>query len=99
MGGAVGWFEADRTAAAAITVDWPHPAVSMRANRNYLARQARFIAQELGIRQFLDIGAGLPTAPHLHEVVQTVAPPGRPTGSPGFWSARPARGSCSFRLV
>jgi hypothetical protein len=70
-------FEADRNAAAAITADWPHLAVSMRANRNYLARQARFIAQELGIRQFLDIGAGLPTAPNLHEVVQKVDPASR----------------------
>jgi len=49
----------------------------MRANRNYMARQARFIAQELGIRQFLDIGAGLPTAPNLHEVVQGVTPQSR----------------------
>jgi hypothetical protein len=70
-------FESDRAAAAAITADWPHLAISMRANRNYMARQARFIATELGIRQFLDIGAGLPTAPNLHEVVQEVAPSSR----------------------
>jgi hypothetical protein len=70
-------FGADRDAAAAITVDWPHLAISMRANRNYMARQARFIAAELGIRQFLDIGAGLPTEPNLHEVVQGVAPESR----------------------
>jgi S-adenosyl methyltransferase len=70
-------FEADRDAAAFITADWPHLAISMRANRNYMARQARFIAAELGIRQFLDIGAGLPTAPNLHEVVQQVAPTSR----------------------
>jgi O-methyltransferase involved in polyketide biosynthesis len=70
-------FAADRAAAAGITVDWPHLAISMRANRNYMARQAGFIAAELGIRQFLDIGAGLPTAPNLHEVVQTLAPESR----------------------
>ncbi|MFI5892461.1 SAM-dependent methyltransferase [Actinoplanes sp. NPDC051513] len=70
-------FAADRNAAAAITADWPHLAISMRANRNYMARQARFIAAELGIRQFLDIGAGLPTAPNLHEVVQQVEPSSR----------------------
>jgi hypothetical protein len=70
-------FAADRDAAAAITADWPHLAVSMRVNRTYMARQARFIARELGIRQFLDIGAGLPTAPNLHEVVQSVAPQSR----------------------
>jgi len=70
-------FAADRDAAAAILADWPHLAISMRANRNYMARQAGFIAAELGIRQFLDIGAGLPTAPNLHEVVQNVAPESR----------------------
>ena len=70
-------FGADRAAAAAITVDWPHLPISMRANRNYMARQARFIAADLGIRQFLDIGTGLPTAPNLHEVVQDVDPASR----------------------
>jgi hypothetical protein len=70
-------FAADRNAATSITKDWPHLAISMRANRAYMARQARFIAAELGIRQFLDIGAGLPTAPNLHEVVQSVAPESR----------------------
>jgi len=70
-------FAADREAAAAITADWPHLSVSMRANRAYMARQATFIVRELGIRQFLDIGAGLPTAPNLHEVVQSVAPESR----------------------
>jgi hypothetical protein len=67
-------FAADREAAAGITKDWQHLPVSMRANRSYMARQAHFIAAELGVRQFLDIGAGLPTAPNLHEVVQSVAP-------------------------
>src|SRR5258705_1252503 len=70
-------FAADREAATGITKGWPHLAISMRANRSYMARQARFIAAELGIRQFLDIGAGLPTAPNLHEVVQSVAPESR----------------------
>jgi hypothetical protein len=70
-------FATDRDAAAAITQDWPHLAISMRANRQYMARQARFLAEDLGIRQFLDIGAGLPTAPNLHEVVQAVAPESR----------------------
>jgi O-methyltransferase involved in polyketide biosynthesis len=70
-------FPADREAAAGITRDWPHLAISMRANRAYMARQARFLAAELGIRQFLDIGAGLPTSPNLHEVVQSVAPESR----------------------
>jgi O-methyltransferase involved in polyketide biosynthesis len=70
-------FAADRRAAAAITEDWPHLPVSMRANRAYMARQAHVIAAELGVRQFLDVGAGLPTSPNLHEVVQAVAPESR----------------------
>jgi hypothetical protein len=61
-------FSADRAAAAEITKDWPNLPRSMRANRNFMARVARHLAAEHGIRQFLDIGTGLPTSPNLHEV-------------------------------
>ncbi len=47
------------------------------ANRRFMLRSARHLAAELGIRQFLDIGTGLPTAPNLHEVVQEVDPASR----------------------
>jgi hypothetical protein len=67
-------FAADREASAAITAEWPNLATSMRANRNYMARVAHHLTKELGIRQFLDVGTGLPTAPNLHEVAQGVAP-------------------------
>jgi trans-aconitate methyltransferase len=70
-------FQADRDAAAGITKDWLNLPKSMRANRNYMARMAHYLAAEEGIRQFLDIGTGLPTAPNLHEVVQQVAPESR----------------------
>lgn len=70
-------FPADRGAAAEITKDWPNLPKSMRANRNFMARVARYLVAELGFRQFLDIGTGLPTAPNLHEVVQGVAPESR----------------------
>ena len=70
-------FEADRTAAAAIMEASPSLPISMRANRQYMARVAHFLAAECGIRQFLDIGTGLPTSPNLHEVVQQVAPAAR----------------------
>jgi S-adenosyl methyltransferase len=70
-------FEADRGAAAGITADWPNLPKSMRANRDFMRRVGRYLAAELGIRQFLDIGTGLPTAPNLHEVVQQVAPEAR----------------------
>jgi S-adenosyl methyltransferase len=70
-------FAADREAAEAIVAATPHMPVSMRANRNFMARSARYLAEELGIRQFLDIGTGLPTSPNLHEVVQELAPESR----------------------
>jgi hypothetical protein len=70
-------FPADRKAAGEIIKDWVHLPQSMRANRNFMARAARYLAAEQGIRQFLDIGTGLPTAPNLHEVVQEVAPESR----------------------
>ena len=46
----------------------------MRANREFLVRAVRFLASECGVRQFLDIGAGLPTANNTHEVAQAAAP-------------------------
>jgi hypothetical protein len=67
-------FEADRAAAAAIVESSPSLPISMRANRQYMARVAHYLAAERGIRQFLDIGTGLPTSPNLHEVVQGVDP-------------------------
>ncbi|WP_033344218.1 SAM-dependent methyltransferase [Catenuloplanes japonicus] len=70
-------FEADRKAAEAIMESSPSLPISMRANRDYMVRAARHLAQDHGIRQFLDIGTGLPTSPNLHEVVQQVAPESR----------------------
>jgi hypothetical protein len=70
-------FGADRDAAAHITEVWPNLPISMRANRNFMTRVAHYLAAERGIRQFLDIGTGLPTSPNLHEVVQAIAPAAR----------------------
>src|SRR3954470_25049038 len=70
-------FEADRAAAATIVEASPSLPISMRANRQYMARVAHYLAADRGIRQFLDIGTGLPTSPNLHEVVQSVAPGSR----------------------
>jgi hypothetical protein len=67
-------FEADRAAAAAIMEATPDIPASMRANRQFMARVAHYLAADRGIRQFLDVGTGLPTSPNLHEVVQAVAP-------------------------
>jgi hypothetical protein len=46
-------------------------------NRRFLVRAVRVLAGELGIRQFLDIGTGIPTSPNVHEVAQSVAPDAR----------------------
>lgn len=70
-------FEPDRVAADNLARRMPQVAISMRANRNFMLRVVRHLAAEYGIRQFLDIGAGLPTSPNLHEVVQRVAPESR----------------------
>ncbi|WP_433325271.1 SAM-dependent methyltransferase [Spirillospora sp. CA-294931] len=70
-------FPADREAAANIVAYWPNLPASMRANRRFMARMAHHLAHDLGVRQFLDIGTGLPTAPNLHEVAQAVAPDAR----------------------
>jgi hypothetical protein len=50
---------------------------SARADRHFLSRAVRYLAREEGIRQFLDIGAGLPTVDNTHEVAQRVAPQAR----------------------
>ena len=49
----------------------------VRANRAFLARTVRYLAGEEGIRQFLDIGTGIPTANNTHEVAQSVSPGAR----------------------
>ena len=70
-------FQPDRDAAANMVKGWPSLRVSMRSNRDFMRRVGGYLAGELGFRQFLDIGTGLPTAPNLHEVVQGIAPESR----------------------
>lgn len=65
-------FESDRLAAAAGVSAFPGTVQSARANRAFLARAVRYLA-EAGIRQFIDIGAGLPSTGNTHEVAQDVA--------------------------
>ncbi|MEV0401662.1 SAM-dependent methyltransferase [Actinoallomurus sp. NPDC050550] len=67
-------FAADRAAAAEIVKHLPTLPVSMRANRDFMLRMTRYLVREMGIRQFLDIGTGLPTSPNLHEAAQEIAP-------------------------
>ncbi|MFW6694666.1 SAM-dependent methyltransferase [Streptomyces sp. MAR4 CNX-425] len=55
----------------------PHSLIPPRENRAFLRRAVHYLAAEAGIRQFLDIGTGLPTSPNVHEVAQAVAPDAR----------------------
>ena len=70
-------FAADRAAGDQAIEAFPNIPMSARANRAYQARVVRFLAGEVGIRQFLDIGTGIPTANHTHQVAQAVAPESR----------------------
>jgi hypothetical protein len=67
-------FTADRAAGEATMAVYPGIRLSARANRAFLARAVRHLAGTEGIRQFLDIGTGLPTANNTHEVAQATAP-------------------------
>ncbi len=70
-------FEADRQAGEEALAAYPDLVSSVRANRAFLARGVRFLTAEAGIRQFLDIGTGIPSANNTHEVAQSVAPASR----------------------
>ena len=67
-------FESDRAVGDAMIQAIPTLPTMARANREFLGRAVRYLAGEAGIRQFLDIGTGIPTAGNVHEVAQQVAP-------------------------
>jgi hypothetical protein len=69
-------FAADRESGDAIAAAFPVVVELARANRAFLRRAVRFVA-EAGVRQFLDIGTGLPAPDNTHEVAQRVAPESR----------------------
>ncbi|MFJ9058193.1 SAM-dependent methyltransferase [Streptomyces sp. NPDC102409] len=70
-------YEVDRRLGATMAELYPQIIDIARASRRFQARAVRHLAQEAGIRQFLDLGTGLPTADATHEVAQTVAPDAR----------------------
>ena len=70
-------FAADREAAEQAIAANPGIVSDVRANREFLIRVVRYLAAERGVRQFLDIGTGLPTASNTHQVAQAVAPDAR----------------------
>ncbi|MEV1290606.1 SAM-dependent methyltransferase [Pseudonocardia sp. NPDC049635] len=70
-------YEVDRQACAALSEAAPGTAALAINNRRFLIRAVRYLAQEHGIRQFLDHGSGLPTQDNVHQVAQAVDPSAR----------------------
>lgn len=70
-------YPPDREVGDHIQATFPGIVAAARADRAFLNRAVTYLAQEEGIRQFLDIGTGLPTANNTHEVAQAVAPESR----------------------
>ena len=70
-------FAADRQVGDMILQLFPGIAYIARVQRRFLARAVRYLAADAGIRQFLDVGTGLPTANNTHQVAQQVAPQSR----------------------
>jgi hypothetical protein len=67
-------FPADRALAEMMIQAIPNMRGLAAANRAFLRRAVRYLAAEAGVRQFLDIGTGIPTSPNVHEVAQEAAP-------------------------
>ena len=70
-------FAADREAAETAIAHNPFIVPGVRTNREFLGRAVRYLAGEAGLRQFLDVGTGIPTADNTHEVAQAVTPDAR----------------------
>jgi hypothetical protein len=70
-------FAIDREVGQQALQAHPETVLSVQANRRFLARSVRYLAAEEGIRQFLDVGTGLPSANNTHEVAQAAAPEAR----------------------
>jgi hypothetical protein len=70
-------YPADREVAEQLLALAPVARAVVHDNRAFLRRAVRFLTQEAGIRQFIDLGSGLPTQGNVHEVAQAVAPDAR----------------------
>ena len=70
-------FAADRESGDAIAAAFPTVRTAVIENRRFVRRAAAFLAGDAGIRQFLDIGTGIPTSPNVHEIAQGIAPASR----------------------
>jgi hypothetical protein len=82
-------FTVDREAAKQLIAASPDMAGIVRDNRSFIGRVVRYLADEAGIRQFIDLGGGLPTQTNVHEMAQQVAPDARVVyidNDPVVWS-------------
>ncbi|HEY5988740.1 MAG TPA: SAM-dependent methyltransferase, partial [Streptosporangiaceae bacterium] len=70
-------FAADRAVGDQVREVYPEIVEVAKESRAFLVRAVRYLAGEVGIRQFLDVGTGLPTADNTHEVAQAIAPESR----------------------
>ena len=70
-------FAIDRETMEVGLRSWPGARAYARENRRFLARAVEYLVREADIRQFLDIGTGLPSANNVHEVAQRIAPDSR----------------------
>jgi hypothetical protein len=70
-------YEIDRAAASNVASVFPSIKTCAQVNRLFVHRATRWLTAEAGIRQFLDIGTGIPTEPNLHQIAQAVAPDAR----------------------
>ncbi len=70
-------FAADRATAEKVMASFPDITASVRAQRAFLGRAVQYLVTEAGLRQFLDLGTGLPSAGNTHEVAQRAAPQSR----------------------
>ncbi len=71
------WYPVDEEAAEKVLTVCPQIRHTAETNRGFMHRATRTLASEYGIRQFVDIGTGIPTSPNLHQVAQEVAPDAR----------------------
>jgi hypothetical protein len=67
-------FAADRESAEVVASAFPTVRLAAQENRKFLQRVVGYLASEAGVEQFLDLGAGLPSAGNVHEVAQKIAP-------------------------
>ncbi len=70
-------YPVDRVAAKAALAANPRGYLNVWHNRDFVRRAVTHLAEDVGIRQFLDVGTGLPTAQNVHEIAQQIAPRSR----------------------